>query len=645
MNSTTNTASSTRIHEDIAERLSRYRPLSLSDVQTKVLLPAMREVVLAAQPRSYVEARNWMSVLAIFVGESSSAAPVGLDEVLTDAAISLWVSQSIQKGRSRHTLKTQRGTLVRLLGAQRGALTSERRSLASRRDTGPLSPDQLTALIDACNADSLSARRGAFAHLLAGVPVGTVRARFVADGSELTITTPSRTYPVPPSSVALDGVDGCYLNEEDWRALKDQAAALGFNLTPVLALRSAQEVALNDTLLTLAERITRYAVSEQGCTSILRRARDMGDDAFEAVRDLLRDGAPGVCTELATPAPSLVPHISGTKEAGQKVTRKTSRVAAQRLAAQRMAEDAARARDAEPVIDYLATYVPDEDDETWDRIAADVRSAVGAARFTSIETARKHAVALNAFLRWRAQHGLETTTAVALTFAHIDEFFARGITDLSERSRRDYRSRLRTLAQRANASVGAPPALRLGHNQVNAGYSAADERLIRRVALNQFKPRARQRLCAIVGFCAGAGLSSEELRALHRCDCTIHDDGTIEVRVPGERARRTVVRRIYERHVLIALEGLADDDLVLTALKSASPITAMLKDADLYGDIPAIDTRRLRTTWIEWLMDQRVPLALAVEASGLRSSRTFWDILSRRQASVSLDGLREGGSK
>ncbi len=645
MHSTTNTASSTANHEVIAERLSRYRPHSLSDVQIRVLLPAMREVVLAAGPRSYVEARNWMSVLATFLGEASSAAPAGLGEVLTDAAISLWVSQSIQKGGSPHTLKTQRGTLVRLLGAQRGALTSQRRSLAGRRDASPLSPDQLTALLAGCNADSLSARRGALAHLLAGVPVGTVRARLVADGSGLTLTTPSRTFPVPPSSVELDGVDGGFLNKEDWRALKDQAAALEVNLTPALALRTAREVALNDTSLTLVERITRYAVSEQGCTSVLRSARDMGDDAFEAVRDLLRDGVSGVCTDPLGPAPSLVPQISGTKEAGQKVTRKTSRAAAQRLAAQRMTEDAARASDAEPVIHYLATYVPDEDDETWDQIAADVRSAVGAARFTSIETARKHAVALNAFLRWRARHGLETTISAALTFAHIDEFFARGIADLSERSRRDYRSRLRTLAQRANASVGAPPALRLGHNQVNAGYSAAEERLIRRAALNQFKPRARQRLCAIVGFCAGAGLSSEELRALHRRDCTIHDDGTIEVRVPGGRARRTVVRRIYERHVLIALEGLGDDALVLTALKSASPITSMLKDADLYGDIPAIDTRRLRTTWIEWLMDQRVPLALAVEASGLRSSRTFWDILSRRQASVSLDGLREGGSK
>jgi len=646
MHETTNTASSTPAHVDIATRLGRYRPSSLSSPQIEDLLPAMRDVVLAAKPRTYAEARNWMSVLVIFIRDAASPGSRQLDEILTDAAVSLWISQSIQRGSSRHTLKTQRGTLVRLLGAQRGVLTSEKRTLTRQRVSAPISPVRFTELLEACNEDSLSARRGALAHLLAAVPVGTSRARFGQDGSSVTVVTRTRTFFVPPSCIALNGVSGCFLNEEDWRALKDQATQLGIALTPNTALRLAQVAALGDTSLTLAERISRYAVSQEGCTSVLRAIHDIDQAAFVTGQEILRNGAPAsVCTNSAAPAPSRVPRVSGTKEAGQLVTRKTSRAAAQRLAAQCAAEAAVRGRKAEPVADYLATYVPDECDEIWDRIAGDVRSTVGLAGFTTVESARKHAVALNVFLRWRALRGHDTTISLALTFAHIDEFFARGITDLSERSRRDYRSRLRTLAQRANASVGAPPKLRLGHNQVNAGYSAVEERQIRRVALGQGKTQSRQRLCAIVGFCAGAGLSSEELRDLRRCDCDVLDDGTIVVNVPGKRARRTVVRRNYERHVHIALDGLTSNQLVLPALKSASPITAILKDADLYGDIPAIDTRRLRTTWIEWLMDQRVPLALAVEASGLRSSRTFWDILSRRSAAAAIDELREGSSK
>lgn len=630
----------------ISERLRRYRPSSLSATQLSRFLASMREVVLAAGPRHYEEARNWLSVLAAFVGETATPAARTLAEIFTDAAVSRWVGQSAQEGRSRHTLKTRRGTLARLLAAQRGAQTSERRATTSRRQASPITTAQLEALFACCNQDSLSARRGALAHLLAGVPVGTRRARFEGDSSSLAVVTASQRYFIPPSMIDMAGVGECYLNEEDWVALKDLATELGLLLTPSVALRMSRQAALSDTSLTLAQRIERYGVSEDGCSAVLGVAIELSDDEFLTGSSILRDGsASGVCTNAAAAAPSGSPRPRGTKEAGQQMARKTSRAAAQRLAAQRMAEAATRAQTAQPVADYLATYVPDECDEIWTQIAGSVRRAIEDCQFQTVETARKYAVALNAYLRWRAQHGQSTDITTALTFAPIDEFFARGLCDLSDRSRRDYRSRLRTLAQRANASVGAPPALRLGHNQVNAGYSLAEERLIRRAALNQYKPRARQRLCAIVGFCAGAGLSSEELRELRRRDCTIHDDGTIEVRVPGKRPRRTVVRRIYERHVLIALQGLNGDDLVLTALKCASPITAILKDADLYGNLPAIDTRRLRTTWIEWLMDQRVPLALAVEASGLRSSRTFWDILSRRSASFTFGELREGGTK
>lgn len=631
---------------EMVARLRRYRPRNLSTTQHTLYLESMCDVVLAAGPRNYVEARNWLSVLAAFVGEVATPATGTLDDVLSDAEISRWIGLSALKGRSRHTLKTRRGVLVRLVGARRGAMTSVTRSVPERRRAGTIVGAELATLLEGCNADSLSARRGALAHLLAGVPVGTRRTRFHKSASGLLVVAPSQSYPVPPSAIDLASVEGTLVIEEDWIALKDVARALGISISAVTALRSARAAALGDVSLTLAQRLTRYHLTEDGCTTALR-AMDAPDDAELLVgRAILRDGTvSGECTDPSLGAPSPTPRPRGAKEAGHQVTRKTSRAAAKRLAAERLAQSEARAEGTQPIADYLATYVPDECDATWDRIAPTVRATVGVCEFQSVETARKHAVALNAYLRWRAQNGQSTDVATALAYGPIDEFFARGLSDLSERSRRDYRSRLRALAERANASVGAPPALRLGHNQVNAGYDATEERLIRRAALHQSKPEVRRRLCAVVGFCAGAGLSSEELCALRRRDVTIHDDGTIEIRVPGKRPRRTVVRRTYERHVAIALEGLADDEGVLPTLKSSSPITAMLKAAYLHGAVPAIDTRRLRTTWIGWLMDQRIPLALAVEASGLRSSRTFWDILSRRSASSDLGELREGGTK
>lgn len=627
---------------DFETRLRRYRPQSLTADQHTLFLKAMVDVVLAAHPRHYEEARNWLSVLAVFVSETATPTTRSLDEVLTDAELSRWVGRSAKEGRSPHTLKTRRGTLVRLIAAKRGAYTSARRPAGAHVRADIPGPDDVAQVYLGCNDDSLSARRGALAHALAGVPVGTSRVRFHLEASRVVVVTPIGRFPVPPSPIDLTGVDGCFLNEEDWVALKDVGARLGVALSPSLALRYSHRAALADTSLPLAERITYYRMSEDGCTAVLRTVAAPSDEEFLVGRSVLRDGdAPGECASDDSRALSSTPRPRGSKEAGQHVTRKTSRAAAKRLAAQRLAEAETRVQGAQPIVNYLATYVPDECDETWDQIAPSVRSAVGACAFQSVETARKHAVALNAYLRWRALHGQSTALATALTYGPIDEFYAHGLSDLSERSRRDYRSRLRTIAERANSSNGAPPALRLGHNQVNAGYDAAEERTLRWVALHQSKPEIRRRLCAIVGFCAGAGLSSEELFELRRRDVTIHDDGTIEIAVPGKRPRRTVVRRVYERHVLAALENLEDDQRVLPVLRSASRITAILKGADLYGDLPAIDTRRLRTTWIAWLMDQRVPLALAVEASGLRSSRTFWDILSRQAADADVSALRE----
>ncbi len=644
-NTIINTASITDHVSEIRERLARYRPKSLSAAQRTTFLDPMREAVLAASPRNEKEAQTWMSILAGFVHDVATPSDTDFARILTDARVSRWVSTSVVAGRSCHTLATRRGVLLRLLAAQRGSsenLAPRRRPNLDTADSGQL----IDSLLTACMADSPSAVRGAVAHLMAGVPVGTSGANFTTSGENLVVATSTRNFAMAPSKRTLTGLKGSLVIDEDWVALKDVAAAQGVALTPTLAIQLWRTFALSDTGLSLAQRILRYQLSEESVTAILAVTTGPSDAQFSSAREILRDGlADIVCAASTVPAPSGSPRGRGTKEAGQQVTRKTSRAAAKRLAAERMADSAARTATAQPVADYLATYVPDVDDEVWEQMAAGVRAAVTICGFQTIETARKHAVALTAFLRWRASLGYTSEVASALTFSAIDEFFARGMSDLAARSRRDYRSRLRHLAQRANPSVGAPPSLRLGHNQVNAGYGLTEERLIRRVALSQAQPEVRRRLCAIVGLCAGAGLSSQELRALRRCDVTIHDDGTIEVRVTGQRPRRTIVRRAYERHVLVALEGLEPKQRVLPELKSSSPITAILKSADLYGDLPAIDTRRLRTTWIAWLMDQRVPLAVAVEASGLRSSRTFWDILSRQAANADMSALREGSAQ
>ncbi|MBW4078834.1 MAG: hypothetical protein HIU84_10100 [Acidobacteria bacterium] len=626
----------------IRDRVTRYESARLTGNQRDTMHAGICEAVIAAEPSSVREAVAWMTIVTGFIADVAPTSGGSLDVYLTDAMISHWVSTSALAGRPRHTLKTRRGVLNRILRAHRGVASDTSSDLARRTSVCPLGGAQIAALLVGCHSDSRSALRGFVAHVAAGVPVGTPAVRFNVSS----LASGEQNWPISPTECDLADLEGDRVIEDDWEALKDVANELGIALSPTVATQTYRFLAVTDERMSLAQRLVHYGLTEPAVTAVARQLGPIDCAGWESAKFWLRDGrVAGECAQWETSAHSRRPRTRGSEEDDQALTRKTSRAAAKRLATEYATAAAARRLRAEPIADYLASFVPDHDDEVWDSIAEKVRGTVTACQFVSIETARKHAVTLAAFLRWRASEGYSTEIASSLTFAVVDAFYLHGMPDLSARSRRDYRSRLRHLAEKGNASVKAPPSLKLGHNQVNPGYIDREERELRRVALVQTDPEVRRRLCAIVGLCAGAGLSSTEIRAACRCDISIDDDGTITVSVGGDRLRRTVVRREYERHVMAAIDGLAPKQSLLPQLKSASPITAILKGADLHEGCPSIDTRRLRTTWICWLMRQRVPLQLAFAASGLQSARTFYDMLEHLPNLVSLGDLRDGGAK
>jgi hypothetical protein len=486
------------------------------------------------------------------------------------------------------------------------------------------------------------------AHVAAGVPIGTLSAHFETGAVKvLTATNQSWLVAYEDDELAtIANLAGDYLIDADWGALKDVADRLGIALTRDVVTQTYRLLAISDERFSVAERLTLYHVTGNSATAVAHFLCRFTNVLSEIEKIQLRDGfTNGVCTNTSTSALSVRAPFGGSEEDATPLTRKTSRAAAKRLATERSAEIAEKRLRAQPVEDYLATFVPDRDDAIWNSIAETVRSAVGRCSFVTTQKAREHAVALAAYLRWRVEQGTTFDVTSSLTFAAIDVFYVHGMPDLSERTRGDYRLRLRSVASTCNASIGAPPALELGHNAVNPGYDLVEERALRRWAVMQSQPEVRRRLCAIVGLCAGAGLSSSELRALRRSNICVDADGTIVIFINGERPRQTVVRRTYEEMVTIAISDLDPDQLLLPALKSASPITAIIKGTDELGCTVALDTRRLRTTWICWLMRQNVSLQLAFEASGLRSARTFTDMLAYLPVNVNLNELRDGGAK
>ncbi|MGC1239225.1 MAG: hypothetical protein WA860_10590 [Acidimicrobiales bacterium] len=628
----------------IREYVARYSSNRLTDAQRDSMMPDIRKAVIDALPNSDREARSWLTIVTGFIADVAPADGGLLDSHFNDAAISLWVSTSMLAGAPRKSLKTRRGVLNRILRAHRGvASDASKNERAPRSPSRPLEETQLGALLEASALDSRSALRGFFAHIAAGVPLGIRGVRFKVEELELASSGESWRLAAYRSACALAGD---YLLGEDWKALKDVASSLDIRLTPSIAMQTFRSLAVTDEGLSLAERLNTYRISGTALDTIGRRLPPISGEDLKTTRIWLRNGhRSGLSACSSISVQSGRPQVRGAEGDARVLTRKTSRAAAKRLAIEHATAAAEKRLRAQPVLDYIASFTPDQDDAIWDSIAETVRSAVAACGFTSIESARKHAVVLAAFLRWRALGGHSTDVESSLTFEIVDAYFVHGMPDLAERSQRDYRSRLRHLAEKCNPSVKAPPSLRLGHNQVNPPYNENEEREVRRMAITQTVPEVRRRLCAIVGLCGGCGISSTEIRALLRRDISIDEDGTITVKITGARPRRVVVRRIYEGHVLVAIEGLRPDRPVLPPSKSDSPITAILKGADVYEGCPAIDTRTLRTTWICWLMRQNIPLQVAFAASGLQSSRTFYDMLEHLPASDGLSELRDGGAK
>lgn len=632
--------------DTIAELTKKMNPSKLSRAQRATMFNDICAAVMAASPSSLEESRQWMTILAGFIHDVAPVEGGHLWSFLTDSSISSWVSQGALTGRSRHTLNSRRGVLTRILAAHRGVAVGRATQRKRSRSSAPLGLEEVQKLMRACEQDSRSALRGYIAHVAAGVSRATRRVSFTVYGRRCALTDGSRTWIIAPTDIDLKMMNGDRLIDEDWVALKGVAMDLGIRLSEGIAAQTFRALAVADDDLTIGQRFITYGMNEVTITATAEHLTPLSEEELQRQFGTLRDGRPGAeCTADNAPTRSPRPPKGGAKGGSRPImSRKTSRAATKRLAAVRMAEASDKTLKAKPVEDYLTTFVPDLDDDLWESIASVVRASVVQCAFATVETARKHAVAITSYLRWRSMKGYSTNASTSLTFEAIDAFFVHGMPDLSERSRRDYRSRLRAIAKRVNSSVVAPPALELGYNQVNPGYTNAEEVALRRVSLDQGDVVARRRLCAIVGLCCGAGLSSAELRALRRRDISINDDGMIVVTVPGDRPRRTVVRRIYETHVLVAIEGLQFDETVLPQLKSSSPITAILKGADLFDDAPAIDTRRLRTTWITWLMNQRIPLRLAFEASGLQSARTFYDMLAYLPESSNAIDLRDGGA-
>jgi integrase len=222
--------------------------------------------------------------------------------------------------------------------------------------------------------------------------------------------------------------------------------------------------------------------------------------------------------------------------------------------------------------------------------------------------------------------GLELVPEVVLSPSVIERCIVTEGAALGPATRRTLRSNLRFLATAALA--GGPPApVPLSRERAKAPYSAAE--IDAYVALADAQPtRARKmRLTGLIALGAGAGLMGADLRGVTGRH-VIERSGGLIVCVAGQRPRAVpVLARYHER--LRAAAHFAGTGYVTGGFSARRRNVTSGLVASIAGgmDLAAIDTSRLRATW---LMSgaQIIGLKGFMDAAGIVCTQRLGDLVA-----------------
>src|SRR6266851_3383080 len=222
-----------------------------------------------------------------------------------------------------------------------------------------------------------------------------------------------------------------------------------------------------------------------------------------------------------------------------------------------------------------------------------------------------------------------------------DYGFGPGLTGVT---RRTLRTNLRFIARHVVPQLH-PADLPLPRERAKAPYSPAE--IGGYLALADAQPTAarRMRTAGLVCLGAGAGLIRADLRAVRGSDVACRSGGVI-VTVRGARPRVVPVLARYHE-VLLASAGFAGENLVTGGTDPARHnITNPLARSLAGGTgLPALDTSRLRATWLADCA-RLLGLPAFMAAAGITCSQRLGDIIaglqpgSEEQAVALLGGQR-----
>jgi hypothetical protein len=259
-------------------------------------------------------------------------------------------------------------------------------------------------------------------------------------------------------------------------------------------------------------------------------------------------------------------------------------------------------------------------------VVAFAKAAVAAAEPKSPARAKALLFAAGKLGTFATSVGLELRDEVVLSSALIERFIVTKGAVLGVATRRTLRSNLRSLA-RAVAVGGSPAPVPLSRERAKAPYTPAEICAYLALADAQPTPARRMRLSGLLALGAGAGLMGADLRGVCGTDVIMRSGGVV-VEVRGHRARVVpVLARYHER--LVASARFAATGYVTGGFSAQRRnVTAGLKASVAGGsDLPALDTGRLRATWLNEAAGA-IGLRAFMDAAGITCSQRLGDLVA-----------------
>ena len=257
-----------------------------------------------------------------------------------------------------------------------------------------------------------------------------------------------------------------------------------------------------------------------------------------------------------------------------------------------------------------------------------LREAIRRSTLSGAESVRKHCRHLTALAVFCDKAGIALTVETVLTTASIEQYVRTGMNTDSDANRAERRRRLLWLASNVNPGPATPAKLApIAHRAIKPPYGPKERATVLRAARTQPNERSGRQFQAAVALGFGAGADSVDLRHLWVRDILDHGHDGLTVTFHGERARTVWVRRVAEDLLRIAVAHRGPDELVIGQKLERRNTATRLLDAGVVYKGPKLDQARMRATWLADLMTDPIPVAIILQAAGLRSARSLVDVL------------------